>query len=131
MSVCVAPDAIPFNSLIPILKLESRCSAAAQSCRLGERACPHDCRWLTARPSIPPFRPADLSLAASSDVHATHIERAPSRQGGLTSCDSANDRAAPRFRRSEEHTSELQSLMRISYAVFCLKKKKKHTKLTD
>src|SRR3546814_3568374 len=30
--------------------------------------------------------------------------------------------------RSEEHTSELQSLMRISYAVFCLKKKKKYTK---
>src|SRR3546814_8944228 len=29
--------------------------------------------------------------------------------------------------RSEEHTSELQSLMRISYAVFCLKKKKTHT----
>src|SRR3546814_1581549 len=28
--------------------------------------------------------------------------------------------------RSEEHTSALQSLMRISYAVFCLKKKKKH-----
>src|SRR3546814_1589041 len=28
--------------------------------------------------------------------------------------------------RSEEHTSELQSLMRISYAVFCLKKKKSH-----
>src|SRR3546814_2078320 len=31
--------------------------------------------------------------------------------------------------RSEEHTSELQSLMRISYAVFCLKKKKKNTTL--
>src|SRR3546814_2295832 len=30
-------------------------------------------------------------------------------------------------RRSEEHTSELQSLMRISYAVFCLKKKKKES----
>src|SRR3546814_2902792 len=30
--------------------------------------------------------------------------------------------------RSEEHTSELQSLMRNSYAVFCLKKKKTHTK---
>src|SRR3546814_4806245 len=29
--------------------------------------------------------------------------------------------------RSEEHTSELQSLMRISYAVFCLKKKNQHT----
>src|SRR3546814_1158825 len=33
-----------------------------------------------------------------------------------------------RWRRSEEHTSELQSLMRISYAVFCLKKKKKQYK---
>src|SRR3546814_6040491 len=32
--------------------------------------------------------------------------------------------------RSEEHTSELQSLMRISYAVFCLKKKKKHKRQT-
>src|SRR3546814_15006817 len=31
------------------------------------------------------------------------------------------------YQRSEEHTSELQSLMRISYAVFCLKKKKKNT----
>src|SRR3546814_5569810 len=31
-----------------------------------------------------------------------------------------------RVARSEEHTSELQSLMRISYAVFCLKKKKTH-----
>src|SRR3546814_2660167 len=31
--------------------------------------------------------------------------------------------------RSEEHTSELQSLMRISYAVFCLKKKKQNNKI--
>src|SRR3546814_3830899 len=34
---------------------------------------------------------------------------------------------APPLPRSEEHTSELQSLMRISYAVFCLKKKNKIT----
>src|SRR3546814_4099020 len=34
--------------------------------------------------------------------------------------------AAAAATRSEEHTSELQSLMRISYAVFCLKKKKNH-----
>src|SRR3546814_6031615 len=33
--------------------------------------------------------------------------------------------------RSEEHTSELQSLMRISYAVFCLKKKKKTNRNKD
>src|SRR3546814_10065392 len=35
----------------------------------------------------------------------------------------------PDLIRSEEHTSELQSLMRISYAVFCLKKKKKQISL--
>src|SRR3546814_6793160 len=40
------------------------------------------------------------------------------------------DDAEPARLRSEEHTSELQSLMRISYAVFCLKKKKK-TKLKN
>src|SRR3546814_4870332 len=36
-----------------------------------------------------------------------------------------------RRQRSEEHTSELQSLMRISYAVFCLKKKNKHPNSPD
>src|SRR3546814_6551889 len=35
------------------------------------------------------------------------------------------------YRRSEEHTSELQSLMRISYAVFCLTKKKREKKTTS
>src|SRR3546814_2923166 len=37
--------------------------------------------------------------------------------------DGPADVSGRRLRRSEEHTSELQSLMRISYAVFCLKKK--------
>src|SRR3546814_9091874 len=37
----------------------------------------------------------------------------------------------PQQGRSEEHTSELQSLMRISYAVFCLKKKKKTKYITN
>src|SRR3546814_2352093 len=37
------------------------------------------------------------------------------------------DRVIARDGRSEEHTSELQSLMRLSYAVFCLKKKKRTT----
>src|SRR3546814_6823929 len=39
--------------------------------------------------------------------------------------------AAPWHNRSEEHTSELQSLMRTSYAVFCLKKKKKQKHKTE
>src|SRR3546814_7457501 len=38
----------------------------------------------------------------------------------------AQQEVVHRIFRSEEHTSELQSLMRISYAVFCLKKKKNH-----
>src|SRR3546814_6035793 len=42
---------------------------------------------------------------------------------GLLACDPCGIALG---QRSEEHTSELQSLMRISYAVFCLKKKKKH-----
>src|SRR3546814_1945269 len=39
----------------------------------------------------------------------------------------ARGQLRPAIPRSEEHTSELQSLMRISYAVFCLKKKKQDT----
>src|SRR3546814_10355172 len=40
--------------------------------------------------------------------------------------DHRDDGLAQLFKRSEEHTSELQSLMRISYDVFCLKKKKQN-----
>src|SRR3546814_4287862 len=40
--------------------------------------------------------------------------------------DALSERARAGVTRSEEHTSELQSLMRISYAVFCLKKKTQH-----
>src|SRR3546814_4884666 len=42
---------------------------------------------------------------------------------GVSSAASGMERATGDYMRSEEHTSELQSLMRISYAVFCLKKK--------
>src|SRR3546814_5744511 len=45
--------------------------------------------------------------------------------GGITRTEIASLDPTRRLR-SEEHTSELQSLMRISYAVFCLKKKKKN-----
>src|SRR3546814_6890094 len=50
----------------------------------------------------------------------------PSRDDVLA--DAAQRQAEVLRQRSEEHTSELQSLMRISYAVFCLKKKKKTQK---
>src|SRR3546814_2271644 len=58
------------------------------------------------------------SLATSSPISVS----AKKRGGGFASPMDAQ----PAMVRSEEHTSELQSLMRISYAVFCLKKKKKH-----
>src|SRR3546814_7810151 len=44
---------------------------------------------------------------------------------GVATVSKADRRTSPRAQRSEEHTSELQSLMRISYAVFCLTKKTK------
>src|SRR3546814_9941709 len=46
--------------------------------------------------------------------------------GILDRDDALQTEGAVPFPRSEEHTSELQSLMRTSYAVFCLKKKKLH-----
>src|SRR3546814_10207654 len=52
----------------------------------------------------------DVCMAAAQTSWASRARAAP---------------ASAMARRSEEHTSELQSLMRISYAVFCLKKKKK------
>src|SRR3546814_7160866 len=55
--------------------------------------------------------------AAHRRAHATPARLAQRRQ------QRGESRRFPPFR-SEEHTSELQSLMRISYAVFCLKKKK-------
>src|SRR3546814_9451542 len=59
------------------------------------------------------------AAAGSSDGKALGLT-APRSEGQVR----ALDRAYAKAGRSEEHTSELQSLMRISYAVFCLKKKK-------
>src|SRR3546814_10796918 len=55
----------------------------------------------------------------------------PSERADWTQSPSRSVRSERMERRSEEHTSELQSLMRISYAVFCLKKKKNKTKHTN
>src|SRR3546814_3975907 len=68
-----------------------------------------------------PARAAAIDIAATVgaeglDLHDLGPEKFPRR--GLHRI------LRPSGKRSEEHTSELQSLMRISYAVFCLKKKK-------
>src|SRR3546814_7401557 len=68
-------------------------------------------------------RTADARLGIGEDVH----DIAPLRfQGSLECCLQIvriRDAFTIHALRSEEHTSELQSLMRISYAVFCLKNK--------
>src|SRR3546814_6520094 len=67
------------------------------------------------------------ALEQSANMHAGLQEAAP--QGAAGACGEQYDQnALCAYGRSEEHTSELQSLMRISYAVFCLKKKKHKTK---
>src|SRR3546814_3112497 len=61
---------------------------------------------------------AQMIIRFDADFIVGHLLRS---EGRLR----ANDPVGGRDYRSEEHTSELQSLMRISYAVFCLKKKRK------
>src|SRR3546814_9781596 len=80
-------------------------------CKRGVAGCSSPaCSWLPQRRRQwprPPTR-AKLSPNASAPISKSRSKR----------------KRPPRItRRSEEHTSELQSLMRISYAVFCLKKK--------
>src|SRR3546814_1265016 len=61
-------------------------------------------------------------------VHAEPLGVLAGRLGHQQDVVQADDRHQRGVLRSEEHTSELQSLMRISYAVFCLKKKNNNTK---
>src|SRR3546814_7125291 len=66
-------------------------------------------------------------LSASSNCEATLMYLRPASCAWVTASDSVAELRRPASLisiRSEEHTSELQSLMRISYAVFCLNKKK-------
>src|SRR3546814_1117712 len=83
----------------------------------------HDRDSLGARalPDRGPLHPGLVGDAAGRDRH-----RRARGDGGFVVLSRQLD-----ARRSEEHTSELQSLMRISYAVFCLKKKTKQHKQSD
>src|SRR3546814_6531744 len=99
-------------------------------------------RFLGAFPVSPSEIPASvlatvieqLALEPATDVDAYFAGSRRIRHLALirTHCGFTDfgDNAVARFRltRSEEHTSELQSLMRISYAVFCLKKKNTYLK---
>src|SRR3546814_2321611 len=91
-----------------------------------------------AHPNIPPFAPWPAAAGgAKVRVYPLEVAPTPGRFGSIYRCSTFMINAIERFEgprdatrmRSEEHTSELQSLMRISYAVFCLKKKKKHKEI--
>src|SRR3546814_6323682 len=71
--------------------------------------------------------PADLDAHAGGDAVARCVQRVQQAGVGAVELDQGPGERRVQRLRSEEHTSELQSLMRISYAVFCLKKKKKST----
>src|SRR3546814_7297170 len=66
-----------------------------------------------------------MATSAAKDLTRFPASRAMFLPGGFPPAPDGGGAPVPRLKRSEEHTSELQSLMRISYAVFCLKKKTK------
>src|SRR3546814_2656237 len=78
--------------------------------------------------------PGDQTFAAAAEHQGLHRLREGASRQALLWLARHRQLAAPGRRnvqepgRSEEHTSELQSLMRISYAVFCLKKQKTTTR---
>src|SRR3546814_1870834 len=82
--------------------------------------------------SVPAHRHAAMgrarACARAPGAVGQHVARRLARPDERRQSGAAGDvlRPHPGAFRSEEHTSELQSLMRISYAVFCLKKKKKN-----
>src|SRR3546814_6235593 len=79
---------------------------------------PRSTRTDTLFPYTTLFRSRDEALRVLAAYHREHPLRFAMPREEL--------RSRLRLPRSEEHTSELQSLMRISYAVFCLKKKNKN-----
>src|SRR3546814_2791284 len=72
--------------------------------------------------------PGELERGGRKARGDRHREHGGNRRG---SAEHARSQAVQQQARSEEHTSELQSLMRSSYAVFCLKKKKKKDEKTN
>src|SRR3546814_2618498 len=72
-------------------------------------------------------RASRLVVPTNSSRPLAYSAAMASRNAGVTKRSISFVMGAVSAMRSEEHTSELQSLMRISYAVFCLKKKKNNT----
>src|SRR3546814_2406990 len=91
---------------------------------MNNRANAHLVNWQTADWVLLDMDGTVLDLAFDNYFWRELVPQRYALKHGL-SLDAARAELAPRFSavRSEEHTSELQSLMRISYAAFCLKEK--------
>src|SRR3546814_2286327 len=76
-----------------------------------------------ASPATPWAPLPEVAVDAAADRHSWFAKGVPAASWSLVVAGPGGDRQTRLTARSEEHTSELQSLMRISYAVFCLKKK--------
>src|SRR3546814_6801752 len=77
------------------------------------------------------MRPMKSSSGAARTSAAGDPDRSINPLSPCSCCAGFSHPDGDQIARSEEHTSELQSLMRISYAVFCLKKKKKKNTPTN
>src|SRR3546814_4189867 len=89
---------------------------------------------MPSMPSSPPSATTSACSSAGSRFFAPiswpHSVRLVAQPIGQSPPEWRSSRSTRSGQRSEEHTSELQSLMRISYAVFCLKKKKQNLQNT-
>src|SRR3546814_5897860 len=93
---------------------------------------PRSTRTDTLFPYTTLFRSADTHDARPNNDDGVIFAHGHITEGDTPGSDqepfwAASEGCRGTSKRSEEHTSELQSLMRISYAVFCLKKKRKNT----
>src|SRR3546814_6608338 len=100
----------------------AECPASPSTNRLASSFAMCRCDDYVRRTRLPirDDRPTPLPASVPTTPSST---RRSSRPWQITPADHAPPATDPATPRSEEHTSELQSLMRISYAVFCLKKK--------
>src|SRR3546814_7915546 len=129
------PRSTRTDTLFPYTTLFRSADEGPQGqCRRGGDAAPH---------AVAGTQPVRCERREVIGVHEEQTDDADERKGNelqhrghqlndarLAHAGDVDQREQP-HERSEEHTSELQSLMRISYAVFCLKKKKNNTKTTN
>src|SRR3546814_10426221 len=121
--VCSSDLVPPHRAAVPSFRAVAESSDRTARPHRPGRCCPGTFHWAPAPVRRPPHRhrapTPRVALPAGKGA----------RPGSTATCLGDADRRSAKLRkaesqpRSEEHTSELQSLMRLSYAVFCLKKK--------